>query len=239
MYPYPEPIFLADPGHRKKTLKGHMYRLREKRKAETKGITDVDILRISTNFAYMMNSLPTLDRSKWRSAARAVVEHHFGNHTFYGDFCCRKDETEEQRKTSNKFYRDKQIDRELYEWLTELLDGYTTEDKLEEVGHGMETNINESLNSVVAWIAPKSKSFSGTVSLETRIYMAIGIHLVGFEQFFLSLLESMGIDVTPGVEYYLRIQQQRRENKSRRSKKPDIKIQRRKKQYKQLREATE
>ena len=138
-----------------------------------------------------------------------------------------------------KFYRDKQIDRELYEWLTDLLDGYTTEDKLEEVGHGMETNINESLNSVVAWIAPKSKSFSGTVSLETRIYMAIEIHLVGFEQFFLSLLESMGIDVTPGVEYYLRIQQQRRENKSRRSKKPDIKIQRRKKQYKQLREATE
>ena len=107
----------------------------------------------------MMNSLTSLDKSKWPSAARAVVEHHFGNHDFCGDFCKRKTETEEERKESAKFYRDRVVDEELYHWLTELMSNYITDERLEEVGHGMDTNINEAFNSVCAHFAPQNKTF--------------------------------------------------------------------------------
>ena len=151
----------------------------------------------------------------------------------------RKEESEEERKTSSKFYRDKTIDKELYEWLSELVGNFTTKEKLDEVGHGMDTNINESLNSIVAWIAPKSKSYSGTISLKTRIFIAIGIHLAGFESFFLKLYESMAIEVTPGIAYYLKMQQKGRDRRLVKAKDTETKKRRRRKQYQQLKDATE
>ena len=151
----------------------------------------------------------------------------------------RKEESEEERKTSSKFYCDKTIDKELYEWLSELVGNFTTKEKLDEVDHGMDTNINESLNSIVAWIAPKSKSYSGTISLKTRIFIAIGIHLAGFESFFLKLYESMAIEVMPGIAYYLKMQQKGRDRRLLRAKETETKKRRRRKQYQELKDATE
>ena len=68
--------------------------------------------------------------------------------------------------------------------------------RLEEIVHGCDTQINESLNGVIAWFAPKNKSFSGSRSLQARVYLAIGIVLVGYKTFLQRLLDSMGINVT-------------------------------------------
>lgn len=62
--PCPEPVFLADPGHRKKTIKTHVHWLKKKAEVEQLGITDVDILRVSTNFTCVMNALPTMEQNK-------------------------------------------------------------------------------------------------------------------------------------------------------------------------------
>ena len=65
------------------------------------------------------------------------------------------------------FYRDKVADKSLYDWLTEQVGHFTTPEMLNEVGHGMDTNVNEALNNIVSWLAPKNKTYCGTVSLQT------------------------------------------------------------------------
>jgi hypothetical protein len=145
LYPHPEPRFLGDPGHHCKSIKGCMHKRKAMKKADRLTICDVDILRLSTNFRYMCDALPTLGKSKWTSASKAVVEHHFGNHDFCRSFCKWKTMTEEEKKLSDRFYRSKSTDAELHKWLSDLIDYFTTMEKLEEIGHGMDTNVRASL----------------------------------------------------------------------------------------------
>ena len=205
-----EPSFLADPNHRKKTLKGELYRTLGKRVDARHGLTKVDILRISTNFAYMMRTLPQQPRERWLDAARAVVEHHFDNHEFCGDFCNRKGLTDEQRSGSQKIYRCKQKDEKLYAYLNDAIARFITKEALDEVGHGHDTQVNESLNNTIAWYAPKNKTYSGTYSLTNRISIASGVHSIGAEQYYTCLLKKLGIKVTKEIAYYSEKQEQAR-----------------------------
>lgn len=150
-----EPVFLADPNHRKKTLKGELYRQLKKPVGTRCGLTCVDVLRVTTTFAYMCRSLHEKDEIL-EAHGKAVVEHHFDNHTFCGDFCRRKQLTEEQRQSSAKIYRDKVKDKDLYCCLTKLMDHFITIAALKEVGHGSDTQVNESLNNTISWLAPKN-----------------------------------------------------------------------------------
>jgi len=146
---FPEPLFAADPSHRKKTLKGDLYRLVAKKKAVKKTMMKCDCIRVSTNFAHMSRTLPGTDTATWVNKGKAVLEHHFDCHTFCGDFCRRKASTEDKRKASDKFCRSKEKDRELHELLEELIARFVTADALEEVGHGFDTLVNESLNQTM------------------------------------------------------------------------------------------
>jgi hypothetical protein len=116
----PEPAFLADPSHRKKTLRNKLYAILNRRKADQHGMTEMDVMRITTNFVYMVHQLPGLSRSEWSDAAKAVLEHHFNNHSYCGDFCVRLKELSGKKKKDNregKIYRSKTKDKELYEKL--------------------------------------------------------------------------------------------------------------------------
>jgi hypothetical protein len=65
-----------------------MYKQKKEGKKKT-SITDCNILREGKNFAYMCNGLlKKLDhKHEWEQDAKAVVEHHFENYEFCGDFC--------------------------------------------------------------------------------------------------------------------------------------------------------
>ena len=160
-----EPMFVADPNHRKKTLKGDLYRTLAKPKAQRCGLTKVDVLRIATNYAYMMRTLTSIPKEQWLEAALAVLEHHFDNHEHCGKFCQRKNMSEEQRRLSDKIYRCKTTDKDLYDYLANVLARFITIEALEEVGHGGDTQVNESLNQTITWYAPKNKTYAGSVSL--------------------------------------------------------------------------
>lgn len=59
--PHPEPAsFLADPGHQKKTLETHVCRLQNEKIAFGLGVTNIDALKVSTDFAHVTNALPTM-----------------------------------------------------------------------------------------------------------------------------------------------------------------------------------
>ena len=200
----PEPTFLADPGHRKKTLKGVLYKLEQQKKADKKTMTKCDCVRISTNFAYMTRTLPGVDESEWVDRGKAVLEHHFDNHEFCGSFCTRKDMSDADRAATTKYYRNKEKDKELYKLLHEAIARFVALDALREVGHGMDTLVNESLNNSIAWLAPKNKTYSMSHSLLNRISVAIAINALGIYGFFQRLFQLLHIDMTPDVAHYLK-----------------------------------
>jgi hypothetical protein len=111
-------------------------------------------------------------------------------------------------------------------------------DRLEEIGHDMDTQVNEALNNIVAWIAPKNKTYSGSNSLRARISIAIGINSVGFEQFMVELLRRLSITVTPGTLFWIQQQSARREHRKERSQQSRFKKRRNRKIYEKLKQYT-
>jgi rubrerythrin len=235
----PEPGFLADPAHRKKTLRNRLYALLKRKKANQHGWCEMDILRLTTNFIYMIHQLPGLAPSEWPDAARAVLEHHFDNHSFCGDFCKRLHELCGRTPRTNKVYRCKQKDKELYTMLLEVLSDFTSMKCLSEVAHPYDTNVNEALNNIISWLAPKNKNYCLSHSLINRISVAICIYNMGFDKFYEQLFRELGIDIDESTRYYLQAKEKQRTMKSRLSKTLERKKKRNQRMYAKLREHTD
>ena len=118
------------------------------------------------------------------SLLKACLEHHFDNHVYCGDWCKRKDATEEEKMKLIKFYWCKVKDTKLYALLSNKIERFVTYDRLVEMAHGLDTNMNEAFNQICTWFAPKNKVFAGTGSLPNCISMAVGINSLGFEIYF-------------------------------------------------------
>ena len=200
----PMPSFVADPSHRKKTLKGELFRMFYSKVATKKTLTKCDIYRISQNFAFMSRTLPGVDPSEYVDRGKAVVEHHFDNHQYCGEFCNRKKQTDAQRQATKKFYRCKQKDKELYESLQQLVSRFVTHEALVEIGHGFDTLVNESLNNTVSWVAPKNKTYSTTQSLRNRICIAVCINGVGTLEFYQRLFVKLDMPMPIDILHFLR-----------------------------------
>ena len=205
-YPIKEPRFLADPSHRKKTFRNRLYKAKGSRRSQAQEnlIHEVDILRLTRNFAYMTRQLKDKPKEEWAVAGKAVLEHHFDNHTGCGDFCRRKKELAQGLKKDTKVYRSKERDKDLYDLLVPILGEFITIERLEEIAHGWHTNVNESFNNSSSYIAPKNRVFAGSQSLRARLSIALGIKLDGFDQFFRKVFQALGIEMEPGVWHYLK-----------------------------------
>lgn len=158
----PELSFAADPNHRKKTVKGVLCKFAAQKVADRATVTKMDCIRISTNFAYFIRTLPRLDKSKWMNASKAALDHHFDTHDNCGEFCKRETQTPVEREATRKYYRSMEKDKKLYVELESRLARFVTAEGLEEVGHGWDTQVNESLNNTVTWVAPKTKHCSAS-----------------------------------------------------------------------------
>jgi hypothetical protein len=165
----PEPKFVADPNHRRKGLTGELIKLDMSRKDLKLTMTRMDSTRIGKNFGYMARTLKNKSEEDYESAAAAVLEHHFDCHTHCGDWCRRQHETEEQKKMSKKYYRCKKRDAKLYVLLQDTIQRFVEKDRLIEMAHSLDTNMNEAFNQICTWYAPKNKVFAGSYSLHNRI----------------------------------------------------------------------
>jgi hypothetical protein len=238
-YPVHQPDFLGDPNHRVKTVCNSIKTLQKKNAKDTAGCLEIDTLRISKNFAYFVRTLSMVPEEDWGRCSVSVIDHHFDKHDNCGAFCRRKDETEEERKNSNKFYRDVEKDKPLYDALYTTIGDYLTVERLKEVAHCYDTNANESINNLIAWLAPKNKYLSGTATLRTQIATAIGIQSLGFDNFFRTLFEVMGIDMTDGTEYWLTKADCTQEKKKEKQLSVDAKKKQKKIYYDTLKKKTE
>ena len=270
----PEPSFVADPNHRRKTLSNGLYALAmraktspeeqrkqyDKRMATRKakreqqeregnskptkkdppfvlkpwnmGMNKSDCRRLSKNFAFMARTLQhkTTDK-EIIDAGQCVLEHHFDNHEFCGDWCRRKIVVQQQiiaattttnnnknNEQEGKFYRDKATEIELYNELKKILARFITLEALKEVAHNMDTCANESFNNTVSWLAPKNKVYCGTSSLKNRICVALGLTSLGTLKYYEGLFLRMGITMEKDVRHYLQFTGNNRRKRIERSK---------------------
>ena len=82
-------------------------------------------------------------------------------------------------KEDSKYFRSKQLDSKLYKQITECLRPYLTDDKLRMLNHPWSTQLNEALNNSISSYAPKTKNFSRTISLITRVGIAAVVQALG------------------------------------------------------------
>jgi hypothetical protein len=109
-------------------------------------------------------------------------------------------------------------------------------ERLEEVGHGFETQINESFNNTFSWFAPKNKVYCGSQSLKNRLSMAIRINSLGLHQYFVTrLFKILGLNMPPPVAHFLHIKQVNREKRQNKRQLRKSKQQRKDKYYESLR----
>ena len=176
-------------------------------------MTRMDVRRIGKNFAYMARCLPTTPEDQFESVGKAVLEHHFDNNCFCGPWCKRKDMTDEQRIASERYYRCKVKDEKLYSVLSSIIARFVTTDRLKELAHGMDTNVNESLNNTISYFAPKNRVFCQTRFLQNRVAFAVGITSLGLETYFTRLLAKLSIEVTPAIRHFLQVKDNQRKKR--------------------------
>ena len=59
------------------------------------------------------------------------------------------------------------------------------------------------MNNSVAFYAPKGQNFSGTMSLKKRVFIAAGVQLVRHQYFWTSVSSSLGVTLTPQLQFVM------------------------------------
>jgi len=234
----PEPFFVADPNHRRKQLTGELIALAKSKVEQKMTMTRMDATRIGKNFGYMARSLKDIAAEEYVNKGMAVLEHHFDNHSYCGQWCSRRHESAEQRAATKKYYRCKTKDAKLYCLLQGILSNYTTFERLSDIAHGMDTNCCEAFNNFMTWFAPKNKVFCGSRSLNNRLCLCIGITSIGYLSYFKRLYKKLGIAMTASVLNFLDVKNRSRTKRLDLAKQKTSKKKRNKRKYDKLVEYT-
>jgi len=223
----PEPKFVADPAHRKKTLRNKLHAFNGLTAPQKHGFGPAGITRTVKNFSHFVNTLHVVNSSTWADRGKCVPDHHFDDHAHCGDFCLRKKESKDKtpEENSRKFCRSKANDPKMCEALHEIVSGFVAQEKLEEVRHGMGTQPNEAINNAIAWKAPKGKTCCGSVFLENRVCMAMSTHSTGPEEQCKRSFQMMGIRLRSGAAHCLKTQARRLVKKRTKQKKLEVRQQ--------------
>jgi activator of 2-hydroxyglutaryl-CoA dehydratase len=106
-----------------------------------------------------------------------------------------------------QYYRNKvdKADTVLYKVLYEKIERSITLERLLEVSHGLDTQVNESFNQSASWFAPKNKVYCSSMSLTNRLSMALGINSLGVSEYFQCLYVALGIVMTDDVRHYITV----------------------------------
>ena len=103
-----------------------------------------------------------------------------------------------KREQEPYYYMCKFHDFNDYKRMREQYSTYTTEEALAQCLHNYDTQKNESLNIMIAKYAPKNKNYSKSVSLLTRVYVAVGVSISRKERYWTRVCRILGFE--PGEE---------------------------------------
>jgi hypothetical protein len=235
----PEPKWVANPNHRKKLFTKDLRAFKANTNIERFGMSDMDVTRLGKSYGYMIRGLKRLaSEDLFVPAGKAVVEHHYDNHEYCGQWCPRKRLTDHEKQLSEKYYRCKTKDAKLYIAINQIAARFLTLPKLKDVAHVMDMQVNESMNNTIAWLAPKNKCFGGSQSLRNRVSIAVGINSLGLLKYFTWLFHSLGITMTPNVRHFLGVKETTRQKRIAKTKEKEFKRLRKANVFEKLRKDT-
>ena len=93
------------------------------------------------------------------------------------------------KREQTGYYRSKIEDADLYERLKKKYEYYISKEMLEMCAHEYDTQVNEGMNTCIARYAPKTRTYSKSVSLQTRVMIAVCIFLVGYHYFWTKVMD--------------------------------------------------
>jgi hypothetical protein len=187
------PIWRADPSHRTKVVGKHVFKLAWGPRKITK-CTKADALRLKRNFGYFQKQTNRQPFPEFKRKSKTVIEHHFNNHSYCDASWCPIAKAGKTKGDPIK-YRDDVRDAELKAQLVEIIDVFTTEEKLLKIHHQMDSQKNEALNKSVTKYAPKDREYSKSKSLESRILIAGCTNNVGISCFYKRLFHELGMSL--------------------------------------------
>jgi hypothetical protein len=85
----------------------------------------------------------------------------------------------------------KKRDAKLYEMLLDVLSDFTSTKRLAKVAHHYDTSVNEALNNIISWLAPKNRNYCLSRSLINQISIAVCIYNMGFDWFYRSIFKEL------------------------------------------------
>jgi hypothetical protein len=177
--------------------------------------------------------------SEFKKAAKAVLEHHFNNHIFCGEWCPANKWKDDEKQLRSLKYRCKVKHTELYEQMSTIHNTFTDVWNLREIYHEYHSNKCESLNGFITKFLPKHKHYCRTIINRARTYLAIGIDSVGYKNYYGVLWTMLNLSSTSiTTEHHQRLDR-RRVKKSKYDQSEKTKKARRKKLNDKLRAASE
>ena len=153
-----------------------------------------------------------------REAIKVPLEHMFNSHDNCSSEWCFKTRASEEGKTYNERddeFRCKQNDKHLYNLLKKTLFPFQTDKFLKESLHMFDTQKNESMKNVIAYVALKNKTMAHSMSLNNRISCVVGISIFGFKTYWKQVFGLMQIQTSSTFEQFLQAETlNARKNKS-------------------------
>jgi hypothetical protein len=230
--------FLADKNHRVRTYAKYFFLLAHKKRSVT-CCTPNDAERMKRNFAYSIHMYRHDSFSEFKKAAKAVLEHHFNNHVFCGEWCPANKWKEDEKQLRSLKYRCKVKHTELYEQMSTIHNTFTDVWNLQEIYHEYHSNKCESLNGFITKFLPKHKHYCRTIINRARTYLAIGIDSVGYNEYYGVLWKMLGVSFTSLTNEHHQRLDRTRKKKSKYDQSEKTKKARRQKLNDKLRAASE
>jgi hypothetical protein len=171
----PPQIFWADPTHRMRVIAGHLFKL-SYRETETL-VTSTDCKRLKKNGGYWQKQFRDKSFQEYKKAFIAVLLHHGNCHDRCGDWCpyARGDKMLEENKKSVRRDTMKFVN------IAKVWSTYAADEYLKQTHHPYDSQKVESCHIKVATVAPKSKCFSKTMSLNDRVALVVVVDSVGYD----------------------------------------------------------
>ena len=146
---HPDITWLSDINHRMRCKSRREFSL-ARAPMRTSKMTLMDAYCMKRNMSYCVYEHAQLPFEAFRQQCKAVLEHHFGNHSMCGKWCPFLQCGGDKRKESALFYRDKQRDHDLYLQMKYIHEQFTTDEALKQIHHGYNANRCESLNRFIS-----------------------------------------------------------------------------------------
>jgi len=166
--------FLCDPNHRQRVVGGHIFGMAAQT-AKTR-VTEADAEQLKRNLGYAHKQSVNKPFDEYRKAMKAALLHHGNDHS-----CCDPAWCAFARGAKDVNENEKYLIIGTQRWnnLKSVFDTYTTDEMLRMTYHPFDSQKNESLNTKIAVVAPKTKTFCSTMSLSDCVAFVVITDSIG------------------------------------------------------------